>query len=138
MFYKKKISKYLVVIHEIKQVLRLDKPIYVRFSVLDLSKYWMCDFNYNYIQTKYKNNSVDLLFTDTDSSTYGIKTDDVYENFYKNKDFFYFNNYPKDLKFYHPSIMNEIIKMKDESEGRKTIEFVGLKSKNAFFDWCRW
>ena len=134
MFYKKKISKYLVAIHEIKPVLRLDKPIYVRFIVLDLSKYWMCDFNYNYIQTKYNNNNVDLLFTDTDSLTYGIKTDDVYEDFYENKDFFYFSNYPKDLKFYHPSIINEFIEMKDESEGRKTIEFVGLKSKNAFFD----
>ena len=134
MFYKKKFSKYLVAIHEIKPVLRLDKPIYVIFSVLDLSKYWMCDFNYNYIQTKYNNNNVDLLFTDTDSLTYGIKTDDVYEDFYENKDFFDFSNYPKDLKFYHPSIINEFIKMKDESEGRKTIEFVGLKSKNALFD----
>ena len=40
----------------------------------------------------------------------------------------YFSNYPKDSKFYDPSNMNEIGKMKDESEG-KNIEFVGLKSK---------
>ena len=69
-----------------------------------------------------------LLFTDTDSLTYEIKTEDAYEDFYKDKDLCDFSNYPKDSKFYDPSNMNEIGKMKDESEG-KNIEFVGLKSK---------
>ena len=46
-------SKDLVAIHEIKPVLTLDKPIYVGFSVLDLSKLLMYYLNYNYIQRKY-------------------------------------------------------------------------------------
>ena len=40
-------SKDLVAIHEIEPVLTLDKPIYVGFSVLDLSKILMYDFHYN-------------------------------------------------------------------------------------------
>ena len=49
----KDFHKYLVVLHEIKPVLTLDKPIYVGFSVLDLSKLLMYYLNYNYIQRKY-------------------------------------------------------------------------------------
>ena len=70
-----------------------------------------------------------MLFTDTDSLTYEIKTEDIYEDFYKDKDLFDFSNYPEGSKFYDPSNMNEIGKMKDESEGKINIEFVGLKSK---------
>ena len=38
---QKMFSKNFAVIHEIKPVLTLDKPIYVGFSIPDLSKYLM-------------------------------------------------------------------------------------------------
>ena len=63
-------SKPFAAIHEIKPVLILNKPIYVGFTVLDLSKWLMYDFHYIFIK---KNFSVKLLFTDTDSLTYEIK-----------------------------------------------------------------
>ena len=53
-------------IHEIKRVLLLNKPNYVRFTVLDLSKWKMYDFYYNFIKTNFK---AELLLTDTDSLT---------------------------------------------------------------------
>ena len=46
-------SKNVVAIHEIKPDLMLDKPIYVGFSVLELSKYIMYDNNT--LQLHYKN-----------------------------------------------------------------------------------
>ena len=52
-FSQKNFNEDLVAIHEIKPVLTLDKPIYVGFSVLDLSKLLMYYLNYNYIQRKY-------------------------------------------------------------------------------------
>ena len=67
-------------IHEIKPVLVLNKPIYVGFTVLDLSKWNMYDFHYNFIK---KNFNAELLFTDTDSLTYEIKSENVYEDFFK-------------------------------------------------------
>ena len=54
-------------IHEIKPVLILNKPIYVGFTVLDLSKWKMYGFHYNFIK---KDFYAELLFTDTDSLTY--------------------------------------------------------------------
>ena len=42
---QKMLSKNFVAVHEIKPVLTLHKPIYVGFSILDLSKYLMYDFH---------------------------------------------------------------------------------------------
>ena len=50
-------------IYEIKPVLILNKPIYVGFTVLELSKWLMYEFHYNFIK---KNFSAELLVTDTD------------------------------------------------------------------------
>ena len=57
-------NKNFAAIHEIKQVLVLNKPIYVGLAVLDLSKWLMYYFHYNFIKKTF---SAKLLFTDTDS-----------------------------------------------------------------------
>ena len=51
---------------------------------------------------KYGNNSR-LLFTDTDSLIYEIKTEDVYEYFSKDKEMFDFSNYTTKSRFYDDS-----------------------------------
>ena len=71
----------------------------------------------------------ELLFTDTDSLTYEIKSENVYEEFLKWKNLFDFSNYPRDSKIFDERNRKVIGKMKDEF-GRVTVaEFVGLKSK---------
>ena len=52
----------------------------------------MYEFDYNYIKKEYGNN-LRLLFTDTDSLMYEIKTRDVYEDFSKDKEMLDFSNY---------------------------------------------
>ena len=86
----------------------------------------MYDFHYNFIK---KNFDADLLFTDTDSLTYKIKSENVYEESFKWKDLFDFSNYSKDLKFFNETNKNVIGKMKDEFGGVIVDEFDGLKSK---------
>ena len=60
-------SKNYAAIHEIKPVLILNRPIYVGFTVLELSKWLMYNFQYNFIE---KNFDAELLFTETHSLTY--------------------------------------------------------------------
>ena len=119
-------NKDFAAIHEIKPVLILNKPIYVGFTVSDLSKWLMYDFHYNFIK---KNFSAKLLFTDTDSLTYEIKLENVYKEFYKWKDLFDFSNYSKDSTFYDDTNKKVIGKMKDEYGGAIIDQFIGLKSK---------
>ena len=57
----------LVTVERAKAELTLNRPIYVEFAILDLSKTLMYDFHYNYIKRKYP--VLTLLFTDIDSLT---------------------------------------------------------------------
>ena len=52
-----------------------------------------------FIMNMLKKHDTKLLFTDTDSLVYKIETDDVYENFYKDKHLFHLSIYPKDSTF---------------------------------------
>ena len=60
----KTFGKTYAAIHEIKPILILNKPIFVGFTVLDLSKLKMYDFHYTFIKNNF---DAELLFTDTDS-----------------------------------------------------------------------
>ena len=74
-------NENLVAVHKIKETLTLNRPAYVGMCILDLSKTFMYDFHYNYIINKYEDKAK-LLFTDTDSLTYEIEADDVYQDFW--------------------------------------------------------
>ena len=96
--------------------------------ILELSKVLMYEFHYDYIKNKYGNNSR-LLFTDTDSLMYEIKTEDVYEDFSNDKEMFDFSNYSTKSKYYDNSNKLVVGKIKDETTGVAIEEFVGLKPK---------
>ena len=119
-------NKNFAAIHEIKQVLVLNKPIYVGFTVLDFSKWLTYYFHYNFIK---KNFNAKLLFTDTNSLTYEIKSGKVYEKFYQWKNLFDFSNYSKDSKFFNDTNKKVIGKMRDEYGGAIIDQFIELKSK---------
>ena len=121
----------LIAVHMKKTEVYFNKPVYVGQSILDLSKTLMFDFHYNYIKKKYGKKS-ELLFTDTDSLMYEIKTKDFYKDIYidvKNK--FDTSDYPSD----HPSGIitganKKVIGMfKDEVSGKQITHFVGLRPK---------
>ena len=80
-------NENLVAVHKIKETLTLNRPAYVGMCILYLSKTLMYDFHYNYTKNKY-GEKAKLLFTDTDSLTYEIEAEDVYQVFWNDKDRF--------------------------------------------------
>ena len=119
-------DKNYVAIYRIKPVLMLNNPIYVEFTVLELSKWLIYDFHQSFIK---KHFDAELSFTDTDILTYEIKSKVVYEEFFKHKYLFDLCNYPKYSKFFDETNKKVIGKMKDKSEGKMIDEFVRIKSK---------
>ena len=98
------------------------------FCILDLSKLLMYDFHYNTIKRQYGNRAT-LLFTDTDSLCYEIKTDDVYEDMKKDKQHYDFSEYPEEHPLYDVSNKKRAGKFKDEMSSKVIKEFVGLRAK---------
>ena len=119
----------LIAIKQLQKVVKLDKPIYVGLSVLDLSKLHMYEFHYDYILPKYGENAT-LLFTDTDSLCYSIKTDDMYKDMKEDNHLFDMSGYSLDgYRSCDNSNKKVIGKFKDETDGIPIIEFCGLRSK---------
>ena len=92
-------NENLMAVHKVRETLTLNRPAYVGMCILDLSKMLMYDFHYNYIKKKY-NNRARLLFTDMDSLTYEIKAEDVYKDFWNDKDVFDNSDYPESSPYY--------------------------------------
>ena len=124
-------TKDLVAVHMKKTTIKLHKPIYLGMSILDLSKTLMYGFHYDYIKPKYGNNA-SLLFTDTDSLCYEVKTKDFYKDISNDvTEWFDTSNYEKNHPSGIPTGMNKKVigMMKDEAGGKQITEFVGLRSK---------
>ena len=124
---QKVFDKNFVAIHCVKAVLTLNKLIYVGFSILELPKSLIYQFQYDYVLKTF--NSVNLLFTDTDSLVYEIKDSNIFDQCYKDKHLFGFSGYSKDSLHYDSFNKKVLGKMKNELNGVKIVAFVGLKSK---------
>ena len=81
------------------------------------------------LQLYQKHFDAELLFTDTDSLTYEIKSEDVYKEFFKHRHLFDFRNFSKESKFYDSQNEMVIGKMKVVNKGILINKLVGLKSK---------
>jgi hypothetical protein len=122
------ISENVVGIELRKQTVKLDKPIFCGFSVLDMSKELMYDFHYNNIKKKYGSKAT-LLMTDTDSLLYHIETDDVYKDIKEDITSYDTSEYPKDHFLYSKDNEKVVGKFKDEASSMIISSFVGLRSK---------
>ena len=72
-------SECLLAIKTKKIKVKMNKPVYLDLSILEISKTLMYEFWYNYVKPKYQNNAK-LCYMDTDSFIIYNKTEDVYED----------------------------------------------------------
>nr|XP_042911395.1 uncharacterized protein LOC122272170 [Parasteatoda tepidariorum] len=122
------IDDNLVIISRHVTSLTLNRPLYTGFSVLDISKIFIYEFHYLHIKNKYGSNAK-LLFTDTDSLCYEIRTEDIYHDMIENIDLYDTSDYPQNHFLYSDKNKKVFGKMKDELHGVVVREFVGLRSK---------
>ena len=111
------------------------------FTVLELSKLHMYSFHYEYMKVKYpQEGQLKLLFTDTDSLAYAIKTEDIYADMLSDSHLFDFSGYQDDHPCFASMSLDEVKhvkqlskkdigKFKDELDGVPLQEFVGLRPK---------
>ena len=124
-------DKNLIAIHMKNTQVYFNKPVYVGQAILDLSKTLMFDFHFKYIKEKY-HNKAELLFTDTDSLMYEIKTDDFYKDISPDiLSKFDTSDYPTNHKSgILTGVNKKVIGMfKDEVSGKQITHFVGLRPK---------
>ena len=119
-------NENLVGVHNKQEKIKLCKPIYVGFSILDISKTLMYDFHYGFIKNKYEDKAK-LLFTDTDSLCYEIQTKNIYKDMYDNKEMFDLSDV---LGEFNDNTNKKVIgKFKPEYANNIIGEFIGLRSK---------
>ena len=75
----KRFSKKFLVIKMKKTKVKMNKPVYLGVSILDISKTLMYEFWYDYIKPKYGDRAK-LRYMDTDSFIIHTITEDFYED----------------------------------------------------------
>ena len=73
------ISEDLSIFEMKKTKVKMNKPIHLGLSILEISKILMYEFWYDYMKPKY-NDNVRLCYMDTDSFVMHIKTNDFYKD----------------------------------------------------------
>ena len=125
----KLIDEDLAIIEMKKVKVKMNKPIYLGLSILELSKITMYEFWYDYVKSKYMDNTR-LFYMDTDSSVINVKTKDFYKDIAEDvKERFDTSNFSYDRPL--PIGMNKKVVglMKDELGGGIRNEFVALRPK---------
>ena len=72
-------SENLLAIEMKKTKVKMNKPVYLHLSILEISKTLTYEFWHDYVKRKYQNNAK-LCYMDTDSFIINIKTEDFYED----------------------------------------------------------
>ena len=123
------ISENLSIIEMKKVKVKMNKPIYLGLSILEISKIIMYEFWYDYVKKKY-GDMVKLCYMDTDSLIMNIKTKDFYKDIARDvEERFDTSNYDVDRPLPKGKNKNVIGLMKDELSGGIITEFVALKPK---------
>ena len=112
-----------------KTRVKMNKPIYLGLSILDISKILMYEFWYDYMKPKY-GHDVKLCYIDMDSLAMNIKTKHFYKDIANDVEKrFDTSNYEVDRPLPTGKYKKVIGLMKDELGGKIITEFVTLRPK---------
>ena len=125
----KDFSENLVAIEMKNTKVKMNKPLYLGLSILEISKTLMSEFWYDYIKLKYQNN-VKLCYMDTDSFIIYNNTEDFYEDIADDgKRRFDSSNYEFDRPLHTGKNKKSVGLMKNKLGGKIMTKFVALTPK---------
>ena len=78
----------------------MDKPIYLRFTVLQLSKLLMYETYYDILQPHFGRENIQLHYMDTDSFVLSVNTKDVIKDLKNLENIFDFSNLDKNHELF--------------------------------------
>ena len=123
------ISEDLSTIEMKKTKVKMNKPIYLGLSILEISEILMYEFWYDYMKPKY-NDNVRLCYMDTDSFIMNMKANDFYKDISDDVEWkFDTSNYEVKKPLSIGKNKKVIGLMKDELGGEIITEFVALRPK---------
>ena len=124
----KRFSEYLLAIEMKKTKVKINKPVYLGMSILDISRTLMYKFWYDYIKSKYEDRA-ELCYTDTDSFIVHIIPEDFFVDISDDVErWFDTSNYDEDDKRPLPIGKNKKV-IKDELRRKIIKEFCALRAK---------
>ena len=122
------ISEDLSITEMKKTKVKMNKPIYLSLSILEITKILMYEFWYDYMKPKYDN--VKLCYMDMNSFIMDIKTNDFYKYIANDVEHrFDTSNYEVNRPLPMGKNKKVIALMKDELGGKIITEFVTLRPK---------
>ena len=124
-------SKHLFAVEMGKREITMNKSMYFRQAILELSRMLIYEFHYDYMRPQY-GSKVNLCYLNTDSFLYEIGTEDFYRDIAKDvKKMFHTSGYSKDENRPLPIRENKKVigLMKDDLGGKIMTEFLTLRVK---------
>ena len=108
----------------------MDKPIYLGFTVLELSKILLYEPKYDQLQPYFGEKNLQLRYIDCDSFVLSIETQNIIDDLKNLQDFFDFSNLDKNHELFSNKNKKVVGKFKIETPVNTWIdEFVALRSK---------
>ena len=112
----------------------MDKPIYLGFAVLELSKLHMYETYYDILQPYFGQENIQLHYIDTDAFVLSVNTKDIIKDLKNLEDIFDFSNLDLNHELFSKKNKKVIGKFKIETPKNIWIdEFVCLRSKMYAF-----
>ena len=133
------ISEDLSIIEMNRTKVKMNKPIYLGLSILEISKLLMYELWYDYMKPKY-GNDVKLCYMNTDSFIMNINTEDFYKDIANDvEERFDTSNYEVDRPLSAGKNKKLIGLMKDELGGKIITKFITLRPKtySDSIDYCK-
>ena len=130
--YKRQIivNEEMVIVTQRKTLVYYNKPYYIGFSILDISKCIMYEYFYNVLRYYFNDfNCVQLMYSDTDSFILKIKSDNLINDLRNLSSTFDFSNLPNEHPLYDNSKRSKLFHFKEEFGLLPILRLASLGSK---------